>query len=87
MKSSMFVTVLALVVACTPQESKTARDVSVRVAEDACKEVQDAGLDSSWVNLACTIVGAAGVVNVLLPRTEWHAIKARKAAVDAGPGK
>jgi len=74
---------------CSPASNKTAADLTVRIADDVCQEIQNAGTDSTWIDLACTAIGAidGGKVTVRMPRTEWHAIKARKSPLDAGPGK
>lgn len=80
---------LALAGACSPQQTKSAEKAVVRVADDLCQEERATDADvPEWVQLACTVEGVASpVVHVLLPRTEWHSIKARKLALDAGPGK
>lgn len=82
--------VISTSTSCTPQESrdaKTAASLAVRVADDVCDEVQDAGGSPDWVTLLCKGVDTLDKVRVLLPRTEWHTIRARKVSVDAGPGK
>lgn len=98
MKTSSLVALLVLpsfaIIAlanCTPSEAKTARNVAIKLTDDACHEVQDAGVvppgEEEFVNLLCTGLDIADKVKILLPRKEWHAIRARKSAVDAGPGK
>lgn len=82
-----------ILLACTKQQGDVAKDVTVRVADDVCKEVLASGadggaqmvLDPGTATLLCDT--GAGIVKVLLPRTEWRAIVARRSAVDAGPGK
>jgi len=96
MKKLLTLLVLATCVSCggtTGQALKDAgKDLAIKVADDVCQELAalDGGtLDPQWVTLACQSA-AHGVVRVLLPRTEWQTIKARKAgslSVDAGPGK
>ena len=75
---------------CTPQDAKTPKDLggaAIKVADDVCTEVQDAGTPPDWVTLLCTAVDTADKIRVLLPRPEWSAIRARRSKVDAGPGK
>lgn len=68
---------------CTPQQARTAVDVGVKVASDTCDELEDAGVTGDDVALACDAAPAiGGVVQVLLPRRTWLAMK-----TDAGPGK
>jgi len=72
--------------ACGTPEAKIVEGIAVRVAEDVCKELQDAGADP-YVTLLCTLADGRSA-KVQIPGTEWHAIKARKVgSVDAGPGK
>jgi len=79
--------VTIFLVACPGSKAaSTASDVAVKVADDTCHELVDAGVLPEWVELVCDT--AAGPVRVLLPRQEWHSILLRKAgSVDAGPGK
>ena len=76
---------------CSPAQQKTAENVAVKIAEDACKEIAGQTGSPDWVSLACT--AGTGIVNVVMPKSEWQTIKARKAGSgDAGtivpvPGK
>lgn len=80
-------------VSCTPQQAKTAESVGVRIADDVCHEVDDAGVGPEWISLLCAGLDVANAlraekVRVVMPRAEWHAIKARKpASPDAGAAK
>jgi hypothetical protein len=76
---------------CSPAQQKTAENVAVKIAEDACKEIAGQTGSPDWVSLACT--AGTDIVNVTMPKSEWQSIKARKAnTADAGtivpvPGK
>ena len=87
MPRSLYVFCLALV-ACKPSPAgHAAGQIAVKVTEALCSELaSDPANDSEWIALGCAV--GPEVIKVLLPRPEWHAIKARKAgAADAGPGK
>lgn len=87
--SSAVIAVSPLLVAdCSSTASAPAKDVLVKIAYDTCSEVLDAAtdLDPTWVALLCQ--SGANTIKVLLPREQWHAIKAsRLGGFDAGPGK
>jgi hypothetical protein len=76
-----------VLVSCTQQQAKTAVTATVKIGADVCHEIEDnAVAGSDWVHLVCTVLDAGGgIVNVIMPRTDWAAAKARK--LDAGPGK
>lgn len=72
----------------SPQQKRAVEGVVVKVAEDLCVEeigASAASADPDLVALLCR--AGADTVKVLLPRQEWHAIRARRSGVDAGPGK
>lgn len=81
----------AISLGCSPAQQKTAENVAVKIAEDACKEIANQSGSPDWVSLACA--AGTGIVNVTMPKSEWQSIKARKASSgDAGtivpvPGK
>ena len=96
MKISSTVVMFSLLISptaggCSPAQQQTAKTVAVKIAEDACKEIASEAGSPDWVTLACT--AGTDIVNVVMPKTEWASIKARKASVgDAGtivpvPGK
>ena len=67
--------------ACDAATTKTAADVALKVSDEFCKEEEAQGdAEPDWVQVACKVEApASGVAHVLLPRTNWEAIKARKA--------
>jgi hypothetical protein len=61
----------------------------IRIADDVCQEIADAGASPDWVKLVCQV--GSEVATVLLPRADWVAVKARTRkggalTTDAGPG-
>lgn len=64
------------------KDAQTALNVSLKIAQDTCHELEDAGLDSEVVQLVCTAVDGVSTVQLPYPRAAWAAIKARSA-----PGK
>jgi hypothetical protein len=81
--AALIVFVLPFTVGCTKQQAKTAEKLTVQLAEDLCTEVA-APQTSEPALVALLCKAGADKVTVLLPRTQWSAIKARK--LDAGPG-
>jgi hypothetical protein len=76
---------------CSAAQQQAVANTAVTISQDLCKEVANQPNTPEWVTLACTVGNA--VVNVVMPKTEWASIKARKLGVgDAGtivtvPGK
>jgi len=72
------------IVACTKEQGIAAKDVTVKVAEEVCKELAtDAGTESAWALIACS--AGTGIVKVLLPRDQWRAMRGQPPlGADAG---
>ncbi len=74
---------------CTKQEAKSVLEAGVKaVVDETCQETgNEAGLPPDVVALTCPAIGEAsvGLVNVLMPRTAWEQVKARR--YDGGKGK
>jgi hypothetical protein len=75
--------------ACTKQQASSIADVTIKIAGEICQEEAQQPSEPAWVALACQVEGVAGTVaHVLLPRSQWLAMKNTKApSAEAGPGK
>ena len=74
--------------ACKQNEAKNVQDLTLKIADDVCGEIEnDKNIDNEWITLICSGVDIANKIKIIMPRKEWHAIKARKFSIDAGPGK
>jgi len=85
MKASLTLFVFVVTcLSCSKEQGKTAEKLTVKVAEDVCKEVaQEAGISQEeLVSLLCKV--GADEIGVLLPKAQWRAMQTKK--LDAGPG-
>lgn len=66
MKKILLIAVLA---SCTPQSTKSAVDVTIKIADSTCKEEASDPNEPEWVKVACAVEN--GIVHIILPRTQW----------------
>lgn len=57
----------------TSKTVKTITDVTVRVADDVCKEEGLKVDEPDWVKVACA--GESAIVHLLLPASQWSSVK------------
>lgn len=92
MKNWMLFTMVGAAVVCfqcAPQAGRsTVKEQVFHVTDELCKELSERPSSPEEVLLACKMApGAEEIIKILFPRSEWHSIRARTKAVDAGPGK
>lgn len=60
---------IAFLTSCTAQDAKSAVDVTIKIADNTCKEEASDPNEPEWVKVACIVEN--GVVHIILPRTQW----------------